>query len=79
MAIPEPKTAIPLPSGMMPIGYNTRDLIMSQQAKIPAVHSPEFVLFLIVMMLYTGECIWMHILLTKAQKPAGAKVEEIGS
>lgn len=63
-----PKINTPLPPGAMPIDYKTRDLLFSQQANTPPIHSAEFVVFLIAMLLFTVECLWVHYLLTKAKK-----------
>jgi hypothetical protein len=66
-AILPAKTDVPIPAGAMPIGYEIRDSVASREAKTPPVHSAEFVVFLVVLVLYTVECIWVHTLLTKAQ------------
>lgn len=62
------KTTMQAPPGVLPIAYKTRDLIVSQVANTPPVYSLEFVLFVVVMVLYTGECIWVHNLLTRANR-----------
>jgi len=71
LAISPVKTHTPMPPGALPMGYETRDLIASQAAKTPPVHSFEFVVFLVVMVLYTAECVWVHALLAKANNVVG--------
>jgi hypothetical protein len=78
-AISPPKTDVPLPPGVPPLDYEIRDLFLSQQANTPPVHSIEFVLFLIVMLLYTAESFWIHRLLTIAKRPSDTSVDEIGN
>jgi hypothetical protein len=78
-AISSPKTDVPLPHGAHPLGYEVRDLLLSQQANTPPVHSIEFVLFLFVMVLYTAESLWILRLLSRAKKPLGSSVVEIGN
>jgi hypothetical protein len=78
-AIFPPKTDVPLPPGVPPLDYEIRDLFLSQQANTPPVHSIEFVLFLIVMLLYTAESFWIHRLLTIAKRPLDTSVGEIGN
>jgi hypothetical protein len=78
-AIPPLKSNMPLPPGATPMGYETRDLILSKKANVLPVYSSEFVLFLVMMLFYTAETVWIHCLLTRAQKPLDTGVDEIGN
>jgi hypothetical protein len=66
-----PKHSPPPPPGAAPMGYRIRDLIFSREANTPTIYSMEFILFLIVMLLYSAEAVWVHCLLTRAKKLRG--------
>ena len=71
-AISALNTNTQLPPGAIPIDYKVRDLLYSRLANTPPVHSADFVVFFIAMLLFTAESLWIRHLLTKAKKLTGA-------
>jgi hypothetical protein len=63
-----PVSREPMPSGMLPLPYEARDHIISSLRNEPSLLSWEFVLYLIPLIIYTAESLYMLWLLRKARK-----------